>query len=645
MNDGLTPTGSGGALGPGVLLDGKYEILSLLGAGGMGEVYKARHVHLGAFRCIKVMKAGIMAEESNRSRFLREARLATQIHHPNVAVVHDFSVAGDGTAYMVTEFIAGTTVRQWSAAHGRFPVPLAADVAMQVLDGLDAIHRRGLLHRDISADNVMLAWDEDERLTVKIIDLGVAKDIGAVSDATQAGMLIGNPKYMSPEQLGELAEGEQLDGRCDLYSFGVVLYEMLRGVPPFVSRTPSGYIMQHLTQQPAPLRDAKEAAPLPAPLEEAVLRALAKNRNQRWGSAREFASALKPYRPRITERFTQTEALDLVQAMGEPTVVVTPTPQRISDEEALAIASENGGSAAFEAFLRRYPQSPLAPAARERLQEAREFEGLTETLPGLRAFVAKWPEGVHRFAVELRLAEVEEREGARAWESALVADTYSAFRAFRTAFPDQRVEEAEGRIAERMAFDQAGAIDTEEAWTEYLARFADDPHAPAAAERLEAARVREETAFTVAMEAKSAAAWQAYLDEFPDGRRSARAEANRLEAMAYYGAKMAGLEALREFVRQHPEGVLLHDAQREIGLIEAEPRDFETAWESGSSAAWDDYLARYPSSPRLLEARRCRQEAVEFELAKTMNTATMWRAFVKAWPEGRHRLDAELRLR
>ncbi|HEY0140985.1 MAG TPA: protein kinase [Thermoanaerobaculia bacterium] len=643
MNDVLPPTGPGGALGPGVLLDGKYEILSLLGAGGMGEVYKARHLHLGAFRCIKVMKAAIMADDSNRSRFLREARLATQIHHSNVAVVHDFSVAGDGTAYMVTEFIAGTTVRQWSASHGRFPVPLAADVALQVLDGLDAIHRRGLLHRDISADNIMLAWDEDDRLIVKIIDLGVAKDIGAVSDTTQVGMLIGNPKYMSPEQLGQLAEGEQLDGRCDLYSFGVVLYEMLRGVPPFVSRTPSGYIMQHLTEQPAPLRGGSDNPSLPAPLEAAVLRALAKNRNHRWGSAKEFASALRPYRPRFTERFTQNEAIDLMT--GEATVVLTPAPRKISDEEAFATASENGAASAFESFLLRYPTSPLVPVARERLQEAREFEGLTETLPGLRAFVARWPEGVHRFAVELRLAELEEREGARAWESALAADSYAAFRAFRTAFPALHVHEAEERIAERMAFDQAAAIDTEEAWTEYLDRYGDDAHAPRAVERLEAARTREETAFTAGMEAKSAEAWQAYLDEFPDGKRSARAEANRLEALAFAAAKLAGLEGLREFVHHHPDGVLLHDAQREIGLIEAEPRDFEAAWESGNSAAWDEYLARYPSSPRLLEARRCRQEAVEFELATTMNTATMWRAFVKAWPEGRHRLDAELRLR
>jgi len=172
--------GSASQLGPGTVLDGKYEILNLLGAGGMGEVFKARHVHLNAFRCIKVMKQGLLADEGYRDRFLREARLATQIHHPNIAVVHDFFV-GDGGSYMVTEYIDGTTVRQWSTLFGVFPLSLAADVATQVLSGLDHIHRRGLLHRDISADNVMLSYDSDDRLIAKIIDLGVAKDVNTGS--------------------------------------------------------------------------------------------------------------------------------------------------------------------------------------------------------------------------------------------------------------------------------------------------------------------------------------------------------------------------------------------------------------------------------------------------------------------------------
>src|SRR6476619_2477950 len=157
-------------MGPGTVLDGKYEIVSLIGTGGMGEVFKARHLHLDALRCIKVMKPALLDDASYRARFVREARLATQVHHPNIAVVHDFFL-GEGGSYLVSEFIDGSTVRQWLTAYGAFPVALAADVATQVLSGLDLIHRRGLLHRDISADNVMLTYD-DEQLVAKIIDLG-----------------------------------------------------------------------------------------------------------------------------------------------------------------------------------------------------------------------------------------------------------------------------------------------------------------------------------------------------------------------------------------------------------------------------------------------------------------------------------------
>src|SRR5438552_6273294 len=282
------------SLGPGTLLDGKYEILNLLGAGGMGEVFKARHVHLNAFRCIKVMKRGRRAREGYRARCLREAQMATQIHHPNSAAVHDFFLS-DRDCYMVTEFIDGTTLRQWSASRGRFPLAIAADVAVQVLGGLDHIHRRGLLHRDISADNVMLSYDADDRLVAKIIDLGIAKDINTVADTTQTGMMIGNPKYMSPEQLGDLAAGEHVDNRADLYCLGVVLYEMLLGVPPFVSETPHGYIVKHLMHPPARFAASKPGLQWPDGLEEVILRALEKDRRKRYAEAREFSAALERF--------------------------------------------------------------------------------------------------------------------------------------------------------------------------------------------------------------------------------------------------------------------------------------------------------------------------------------------------------------
>jgi serine/threonine protein kinase len=590
------------SLAPGTVLDGKYEIVGLLGVGGMGEVYKARHVHLDAFRSVKVMKAVLTADETYRQRFLREAQLATQIHHPNVAVMHDFSILPDGSSYMVTEFIDGTTVRQWEAENGRFPLALATEVAMQVLAGLDHIHRRGLLHRDVSADNVMLAFDHEDHLLVKIIDLGVAKDVKAkAADITQ-DLIMGNPKYMSPEQLGELPPGEELDGRTDLYSLGIVLFEMLTGIPPFAARTPNGYIIKHLTQAPPSFDEANPELDFPLGLEPVVLRALEKNRDRRYPSARVFAEALAPFVSHMPTTFSRTE--------GAP------------------------------------------PKSRESESE-------------------------------------EQRRAEEAWAAALAADTYNAFREYRTKFPAHHADEAERAIEERLAFDGAAAMDTEIAWDEYLEQWGGDRHAAAARERLGAAKIREETAYSVALAAKNAATWRAFLEEFPDGSLSVHAEDHLRETIAFDAARKGDRAALEEFLRVYPDGILAKDARQRLSVLDAgddarmweaakragtsealqayinarpdgasvadarralariaiADGDFNAAFEEGTVAAWDDWFERYPDSPRHDDGRRHRQESVEFDLARTIDTKVMWRAFLKAWPQGRHRLDAELQLR
>jgi serine/threonine-protein kinase len=559
-------------LAPGTLLDGKYEIVSVLGVGGMGEVYKARHVHLGAFRCIKVVKPSLMADEAYRQRFLREARMATQIHHPNLAAVHDFSILENGTSYMVAEFIDGTTVRQWETANGRFPMPLATEVTMQVLGGLDHLHRRGLLHRDISADNVMLSFDAEDHLLVKIIDLGVAKNTRTSNDVdtTQAGVFMGNPKYMSPEQLGELPEGEVLDGRTDLYSLGVVLYEMLTGMPPFIARTPNLYIVKHLTEAPRTFQEADSSLDLPSGLEAIVLRALEKDRNRRHASARVFAETLIPFTSTSPTVFARTDV---------PVMQEEAQPQRI------------------------------------------------------------------------------DAEAEKAWNAAVAADSYAAFREFRTRHPKHRAGEAERALTERLAFDGAAAIDTEDAWNVYLEAWAGHPHAADAVDRRERARVREETAYSVAMEMKGSVAWRAYLDEFPDSDRAADAENHLRETLAYEEARKADTPAaLGLFLLNHPAGMREYDArERMVWLETAEERralarraivegDFNAAFEAGTVEAWDSWLATYPSAPQVADARRAREEASQYVQALSANTRVMWRAFLKAWPDGRHQIEAELRL-
>ncbi len=657
-SDSARPDGSSG-LGPGTVLDGKYEILKRIGAGGMGEVFKARHLHLNAFRCIKVMKQSLLADEVYRMRFLREARLATQIHHPNIAVVHDFFI-GEGGNYMVTEFIDGTTLRQWSAAHGPFPIALAADVASQVLAGLEHIHRRGLLHRDISPDNVMLAYDADDRLEAKIIDLGIAKDVNTASaDKTMAGVLIGNPKYMSPEQLGLIGENEEIDGRTDLYSLGVVLYEMLLGVPPFASETPQGYIMKHLTQLPARFADMRPGVQVPQDIEQVVFRSLEKVRDRRYRDARELATALEPFlearlgtltrsdvsrlrrgpektlsQPLPVENIGPNDAtiagisstevkarafeeslLDDVRARetdGDREALVRlaeahPKGSRVGDASREALARlneaharerqeedefqrawEDGRVATWRAFLDDHPTSARIELAQKYLDEAVAFEGAmpNESETAVRQFLSVWPDGRHHLEAEIRLVALRQRAAAEAFEAAKAVDTPASMREFLARFPTSaHAEEANRIVAERVAFEAATAKDTAEAWDAYLSNWRTDRHADDAHTLRERAAKREQ--------------------------RQALEEA-RVRA----------------------------EQARQI-----EPHDFSAAWESGTTESWDRFLRDHPDSERIEEARLCRQEAADYELAVKTNTPVMWRAFLKTWPEGRHGLDAALRVR
>ena len=295
-------------LARGETLDSKYEVLSLLDSGGMSELYKVRHIHLDEVRIVKVMRADLLADQSQQGRFRHEAKLATRVRHPNVANLHDFSQLPDGSYYMVWEFLDGETVQSWCQRNGFVPPIAAIDITLQLLDGLEAIHRAGIVHRDIAPDNIMLVGAQTPKdlrgVRVKIIDLGIAKSLElahASEMRTETGTFIGKARYASPEQAGLLAPGESVDARSDLYSLGVTLFEMLTGRLPFDSSTTEGYLTKHLQDQPKTFQQAAPEVKLSESLEAVVSRSLLKNRNERFASAAEFRNAITQARQSILD--------------------------------------------------------------------------------------------------------------------------------------------------------------------------------------------------------------------------------------------------------------------------------------------------------------------------------------------------------
>ena len=281
-------------------IDGKYRILQRLGIGGMGEVFKVEHTFLGSTRVVKIIRAQISGSSDAHERFLREARMATKVQHPNVATLHDFSALPDGSHYMVWEFIEGENLAQLMRRSGTLPPKQAVRIAIQALAGLDAIHRAGIVHRDISPENLMITHASDGSEFVKIIDLGVAKATESDVAMTQTGMFVGKFRYASPDHLGFLPEGERIDGRADLYSLAVVLFEMLTGRPPFEATSPHEYIIHHSRDEYLNSPDLDRVTGSPA-LQAVLARALDRDRNKRFATAREFADALAVIEPSLPD--------------------------------------------------------------------------------------------------------------------------------------------------------------------------------------------------------------------------------------------------------------------------------------------------------------------------------------------------------
>jgi len=269
----------------GRVIDEKYRIEAEIGSGGMATIYRATRLRIGDAVAIKVLHSEYLREPRFAERFQREAQTAARVKQPNVVTVYDFGVS-DGLIYLVMELVEGRNLRTIIKDEGPISVPIAAEIVRQVCAALSEVHRQNAVHRDIKPANIAVA-PSDDGLHVKVLDFGIASlRGGTMTTFTQTGAVLGTPAYMSPEQ----CLGEELDGRSDIYSLGVVLFEMLCGVAPFNSPTATAVAMQHVQQAPPPLRVLNvSVSPI---VETVVLRALSKRREDRQQSAKEFADEL-----------------------------------------------------------------------------------------------------------------------------------------------------------------------------------------------------------------------------------------------------------------------------------------------------------------------------------------------------------------
>ncbi|MGH9380036.1 MAG: protein kinase domain-containing protein [Thermoanaerobaculia bacterium] len=305
-------------------IDRKYEVLEKLAEGGMGAIYKARHLLLDEIRVIKTVRPQYRDDPELKERFLREARLATHLHHPNIARIHDLSVGEDGTACIVMEFVHGVNLVDRIQHEPRLEQREILELAGQTLDALGYLHQRKIVHRDISPDNIMLARDAEGRTQVKLIDLGIAKPLEGVGFQTKTAMFIGKIRYASPEQLGGgHAAGAPgpvaIDGRSDLYSLGVVLYELLTGAFPIRGSDEASVIAGHLFHPPREFSETDPGGRVDEPLRRVLLRTLQKDPAYRFQSAAELSRALQ-------DAARGVSAEDLAGTQAARTLIHAPTP-------------------------------------------------------------------------------------------------------------------------------------------------------------------------------------------------------------------------------------------------------------------------------------------------------------------------------
>jgi serine/threonine-protein kinase len=319
----------------GRVVDGRYRVQARIGTGGMGIVYRVEHLHLGKTAAMKVLSPDTAAKPEMVRRFRLEAQSVSKLNHPNIVQTFDFGTA-DGSLYLVMEFIKGDDLASLLRREGPWSFARSARFFAQVCSGLTEAHEAGIVHRDMKPENLMVVHRRDQE-HAKILDFGLAKlrERGPGERAiSTGGQVIGTPYYMAPEQV----RGEALDARADIYSLGATLYRVLTGVPPFDAPSPMSVLAKHLTDDVIPPRDRAPSSALPIEADRIVLRAMAKNVEDRYASAAEVQQDLEraltaapAAEPRSVPTVPLRKAAVVARAAGEaPTIALGASAARVS---------------------------------------------------------------------------------------------------------------------------------------------------------------------------------------------------------------------------------------------------------------------------------------------------------------------------
>ncbi len=339
----------------GTLFDGRYQVVRKLGAGGMANVYLAEDQELGRRVAIKILNDRHANDDQFVERFRREAKNAAALSHPNIVSIYDRGEA-EGTYYIAMEFLDGRSLKELIVSRGPAPISVSVEYARQILQALRFAHRHGIVHRDIKPHNVLV----DAEGRVKVTDFGIAR--AGTSQMTEAGSIVGTAQYLSPEQ----ARGTNVDQRSDVYSLGIVLYELLTGTVPFNGDTPVEIAMKHLSTVPEP--PSTKRPEIPRDLDLIVMRALAKDPADRYQSAEEMDADLERFaRGSAVSPETEESATQIMRAPVGPLAATAAT--MISPRAAHDAAA---ASAAARLLRPRGADSPAAGLAVDRCAPLRD---------------------------------------------------------------------------------------------------------------------------------------------------------------------------------------------------------------------------------------------------------------------------------